>query len=374
MARRRLTPAQTDYLAPPGTGGPEAAARAWTPPPIAQIAGDASAAAALAEVSGVLAEARAEGRLLSRLALEAVEADYLVRDRAGHDDEEMLVLVESLRAHGQRTPIEVTELAPGRYGLISGWRRITALARLHKETGDPKYGSVIAQIRTPATAGDAYVAMVEENEIRLGLSYYERARIVARSVERGVFDSDRQALQRLFSTASKAKRSKIGSFMAIHRQLASWLRFPRAVPERLGLTLARVLETDPARTAAIQEGLLKFGYVPTPEEELARLAFLLENTALATPKPQPKSALLPPKPRVSRQPPAPESISEPGPEPGPEPGAATARDAAPDMGQELRPGVFLKVEGGFLHPILTLQGPAVGPELRERLEAWLATG
>ena len=27
MARRRLTPAQTDYLAPPGNGGPEAAAR-----------------------------------------------------------------------------------------------------------------------------------------------------------------------------------------------------------------------------------------------------------------------------------------------------------------------------------------------------------
>lgn len=355
MARRRLTPAQTDYLAPL----PEAAARAWTPPPIAQIAGDASATAALAEVSGMLAEARADGRLLQRLTLDAIDVDYLVRDRVGHDDDEMQVLMESLRAHGQRTPIEVTELAPGRYGLISGWRRITALGRLQAETKDPKFGSVIAQIRTPATAGDAYVAMVEENEVRLGLSYYERARIVARSVERGVFDGDREALLRLFSTASKAKRSKIGSFMTIYRQLASWLRFPQAIPERLGLTLARVLETDPARTVAIQDGLLRFGYVPSAEEELARLAFLLENTGLAQPKPQPKSALQPPKPRVSR-------AEAPAPGPAPDPGI--------DLGQEIRPGVFLKVAGGFVHPVLILQGPAVGPELRERLEAWLVTG
>jgi ParB family transcriptional regulator, chromosome partitioning protein len=358
MARRRLTPAQTDYLAPL----PEAAARAWTAPPIAQIAGDASAAAALAEVSDLLAEARADGRLLQRLTLDAIDVDYLVRDRVGHDGDEMQILMESLRAHGQRTPIEVTELAPGRYGLISGWRRITALGRLLEETKDPKYGSVIAQIRTPATAGDAYVAMVEENEVRLGLSYYERARIVARSVERGVFDGDRTALLRLFSTASKAKRSKIGSFMTIYRQLASWLRFPQAIPERLGLTLARVLETDPARTVAIQDGLLQFGYVPSAEEELARLAFLLENTGLAQPKPQPKSALQPPKPRVSRA------------EAPALPEAAPARDTGLDMGQEIRPGVFLKVEGGFLHPVLILQGPAVGPELRERLEAWLVTG
>lgn len=366
MARRRLTPAQTDYLAPPGNGGPEAAARAWTPPPIAQIAGDASATAALSEVSGMLAEARAEGRLLQRLPLDTIEADYLVRDRVGHDSDEMQILMESLRAHGQRTPIEVTELAPGRYGLISGWRRITALSRLLDETKDAKYGSVIAQIRTPATAGDAYVAMVEENEVRLGLSYYERARIVARSVERGVFDSDRQALQRLFSTASPAKRSKIGSFMTIHRQLASWLRFPQAIPERLGLVLVRILETDPARTTALQEGLLRFGYVPSAEEEQARLAFLVENTALAAPKPQPKSALKPPKPRIPQA-----EAAAPAAEP-PEPPPALPESA--DPGQELRPGVFLKVAGGFVHPILILQGPAVGPELRERLEAWLIHG
>ena len=50
--------------------------------------------------------------------------------------------------------------------------------------------------------------MVEENEIRVGLSYYERARIVAKAVAQGVFETEKQALQRLFHTASRPKRSK----------------------------------------------------------------------------------------------------------------------------------------------------------------------
>ena len=70
--------------------------------------------------------ARAEGRLVERLPLAAVETDHLLRDRIETDEEEMGHLVASIQAHGQRTPIEVTELAPGRYGLISGWRRIKA--------------------------------------------------------------------------------------------------------------------------------------------------------------------------------------------------------------------------------------------------------
>ena len=51
--------------------------------------------------------------------------------------------------------------------------------------------------------------MVEENEIRADLSFFERARIVRRAVEGGVFGSEKQALQSLFSAASYAKRSKI---------------------------------------------------------------------------------------------------------------------------------------------------------------------
>jgi hypothetical protein len=43
---------------------------------------------------------------------------------------------------------------------------------------------------------EAYLAMVEENEIRVGLSFYERARIVARAAEAGVFERHRGAAAR----------------------------------------------------------------------------------------------------------------------------------------------------------------------------------
>ena len=357
--RRRLTPAQGDYLG--SAGMLETKAWAGSPPqvrpglepsalaPIAQVAGEASAVAALAEVSGALAEARAEGRLVQRLGLDAVEVDYLVRDRLGIEAEEMAALVDSIRLHGQRTPIEVTEIAPGRYGLISGWRRLTALRRLADETGEARFATVLALLRRPETAGAAYVAMVEENEIRLGLSYYERARIVGRAVEQGVFAEDRSALQALFAAASRAKRSKIGSFLRLWRALDGLLHFPAAIPERLGLSLAHRLEEEPDFPARLARDL-QARPPGSAEEELARLAAALEGPAPRPPRPA--------------TPAAPEAPLD-----GP---ADDAGRPSPAAAQEIRPGVFLRVEGGFTRPVLIVSGPAVDPGFRERLEQWLA--
>ena len=123
------------------------------------------------------------------------------------------------------------------YGLISGWRRLAALKALHAETGDARFATVQALVRRPETAADAYVTMVEENEIRLGLSHYERARVAARATERGVFPSEKAALLALFATASRPKRSRIRAFLDIYHALDGTLRFPAALPERLGLRL-----------------------------------------------------------------------------------------------------------------------------------------
>jgi ParB family transcriptional regulator, chromosome partitioning protein len=344
--RKRLTPADPDSFTPPMVLETKAYLRPGiTPPPIAQVAGDASTTAALAEVSEVLATARAEGRLVQRLALTSIDAGYLVRDRLAGNQDEMQALMDSLRSHGQRTPIEVTEIAPGRYGLISGWRRITALTRLFTQTGDARYETVLALLRRPDTASDAYVAMVEENEVRLGLSYYERARIVALAVEHGVFGSDKAALQALFATASRAKRSKIGSFLDIYRHLGVVLQFPIALPERLGLTLSHLLSDDPDAVAQMIAAL-QAQPAATAEDELAHLSLLAENAAL-------KASIEPVLASVS---------------------ASQAKDTprpAPPDSLEIRPGVFLKVEGGWTKPILILSGPNVDPGFRERLEDWL---
>lgn len=261
MARRkRLTPPQADFLKsrtdPPAlSSGPLAA------PPIAQVAGDVASSAALEALSEEIRSARSQGRLIENLPLDAVDATYLVRDRIAVADEDQEALLQSLRSRGQQTAIEVVDLGSGRpagrYGLISGWRRLTALRNLHKETGDPRFGSVLARITQPGEAPDAYLAMVEENEIRVGLSHYERARIAVRAVDEGVFRHDRAALDRLYSSASRAKKSKIKSFVSVVRQLDGTLHFPSAIGERLGLDLARRLAEDSGFAGMVSQALAK---------------------------------------------------------------------------------------------------------------------
>lgn len=227
-------------------------------PPIADMAGSAAATAALEEMADTLRQARESGRMVLSLPLDVIEADHLVRDRIVAGAEEMAALQESLRAHGQRSPIEVVALGQGRYGLISGWRRLCALRSLQQETGDAAFGTVLALLRKPDQASDAYVAMVEENEIRVGLSFFERARIVEKSVELGVFPDDRTALRALFHGASRAKRSKIGSFLTVVRALDGHMRFPQQLGERLGLQLAQALEGDAGLGAWLREDMEAF--------------------------------------------------------------------------------------------------------------------
>lgn len=345
--RRRLTldplPASTDspVLETKAFLRPDLAAGS---PPIAQVAAEAAATAALRELSDTVAAVRAEGRLIARLPLDAIEADHLVRDRLETDEEALQALIASIRENGQRTPIEVADLGGGRYGLISGWRRLTALGVLAVE--DARFGEVLALVRRPASAAEAYVAMVEENEVRLGLSHYERARIVARAADLGVFPSEKDALARLFANASRARRSKIGSFVTLYRALDGALRFPAALPERLGLQLARL---EDGALAALGAALVA-APADTPEAEARRIGQALSQAGRAALVPAPEAE----GPLVLRQP-------------------VPAAPAAPPPA-EIRPGVFLAVTGGFTRPVLTLSGPGVDPVFRERLVAWLETG
>lgn len=276
MARKRLTAPQEMFLTRTEASD---AARGLPPPfstaPIAMIAGEASAVSGLREMAGVLEAARAEGRLVQSLPLDAIEDDHLIRDRVIGDAEEMAALKDSLRARGQQQPIDVVDLGNGRYGLISGWRRLSALRDLYAETGEARFGHVQALLRRPDGASDAYLAMVEENEIRAGLSHYERARIAALAAEQGVFSSPQDALRHLFANASRAKRSKIGSFMVLHRDLGDVLAFPAAIPERLGLALAQALE------GVIEEGDVIETAAPPAPGFVARL-----RAALIAARPQ----------------------------------------------------------------------------------------
>lgn len=335
MAKRvRLTPPQPEYLAPedPASAGIET--KSLTAPfgaraaPIAQVAGDAAASAALDRLAREMAEARAAGRLAEALPLNAILADHLVRDRIAADPEEMAALTESIRARGQQTPVDVVELGGGRFGLISGWRRYMAIRALSAETGESRFATILAVRRRPDTAGAAYVAMVEENEIRVGLGHYERARIAAIAAEQGVFPDLQTALRRLYAGASRAKRSKIGSFVVLHRALGEALRFPAAIPERLGLALVKAIET-------------RAGFADRAAADLARAA---------------------PADAVEEQAVLARLLSGDRAKPG---------RTGPKPGREIAPGLVLAAEGQGAARRLVLSGAKIDAALEARLEAWL---
>ncbi|RKF12410.1 nuclease [Roseovarius spongiae] len=283
--RKRLTPPTPEEVASGATGskkglapgavtgvGPALSPGPAQRAPIADMAGAAAASAALEEVAAELEAARSEGRLVRALPVGIVDAGHLMRDRITHavDEGEMQSLIDSLKARGQQTPIEVAETAPGQYGLISGWRRLVALRYLYQETGDPRFANVQALVRHPESAAEAYVAMVEENEIRAGLSYFERAQIVTKTVGERVYDTEKEALKGLFGSASRAKRSKIKSFIPVTRILGPHLEFPTAIGERLGLRLSARLEAEDG----FAERLIAELEEVAPQTEAAELALL----------------------------------------------------------------------------------------------------
>jgi ParB-like chromosome segregation protein Spo0J len=398
--RKRLTPAQPGFLetksATPGLtpgfaaqqspdpGAPSpapSAPSAPSAPPIAQVARDSAASAALAEVAAELESARTEGRLIQALPLSSIRRDHLVRDRLIVDPDEMIVLKQSLRSRGQQTPIEVVDLgpeaAPRRYGLISGWRRLTALDELHGGTGEARFGTVQAILRSPETAEAAYTAMVEENEIRVALSPYERARIVAKSVEQGVFPSHKQALQTLFAAASRAKRSKIGSFLPVVAALDGVLAHPAALTERLGLRLSKLLEDDPDLGRDWRVRLRKAEFdEDDPTAEIAWLEAAATEAETGVPADIPAATALPVQTVTPPATPTATPAPAPAPTGSPVPEASAAKPApapstASEGPQEIIKGVYLEQGGGFIHKTLTLSGPKVDEGFKARLIAWL---
>jgi len=225
--------------------------------PIAQVAGDAAAQSALDALADEMRDMRAGGRLVTPLPLGSITEDHMVRDRMVNEAGDMQSLKASLAARGQQTPIEVVDLGYGNYGLISGWRRLHALRALHAETRDKKFSRIQALIKPVDSVSDGYVAMVEENEIRTNLSFYERAHLACEAARLGVYPTPARAISVLFANATPAKRSKIGTFVKLHAALGDVLRFPVAIPERLGLALVRAVEADPGFAGRLTDDLRK---------------------------------------------------------------------------------------------------------------------
>ena len=252
--------------------------------PIAQVAGQAAKEAEQGDrISAAEAEswrrAREEGRVIERLPIEQIVTEHLVRDRMTHAQEEFDELKASIRANGVRTPIEVVPLEQG-WGLVSGWRRVAALQSLRAE-GAGGFETVPAIVRPGGEAAGAYLAMVEENEVRAQLTPYERGRIAVVAAGQGAFADVDRAIAGLYAAASKAKRSKIRSFALVHEEFGDLLTFPTELSEKAGLRLAAAIRNG---FAAKLRAALGAGIGSTASEEWSLLeAVLAEHEAEGRP-------------------------------------------------------------------------------------------
>ena len=272
MAKRKRLEVPTEAVSP----GLETKSAFPTPParmPIAEVARDTAGRAALEEVAREMTSAEEEGRVVKKLPIAQVIGHYLSRDRMVLDPEEMDALKASIAERGQQTPIEVLRMGGQEYGLISGMRRIEALRELGMT-------EVLALIKRPEDSAAAYRAMIEENELRADLSFYERANIAVAAVGQGIYPDTRRAVAGLFAHASPAKKSKITRFVTIRNHLGKVLTFPTAIPEKLGLALAQALEADAKLGARIGDALRK----TVPEDAAAERRTLERALKRQTPK------------------------------------------------------------------------------------------
>ena len=149
------------------------------PAPIAQVAAEAAALTGLPAPEDVadaqaLRDAQNEARLIELIDIDAINPNALIRDRTVIEAADQQELRDSILANGLRLPIEVFELTepngPFRYGLVSGYRRYMAVSELYEKTEIPTFAKIRALVVPRKTAGDTFAAMVEENEVRAGLS------------------------------------------------------------------------------------------------------------------------------------------------------------------------------------------------------------
>lgn len=237
--------------------------------------------------------AEAEGRVLVAVPLEEIAADDLPRDRLDLDgaagSEAMEELKASIRARGQREPIELYRDHRGRLQIKKGWRRVTALRALHAETGEARFATALARIDGEGGQGGEasriglYVDMVEENAVREDLTFAEMAQLVIAACDdpRTGFQDHEQALSRLYASLHKMKRSNIRQFVRLLVTLGDALKWPKAVGRDLGTAVARRLAEDEALGASLRAALTA---AETPTRQNAILKAALTSQPAAGPR------------------------------------------------------------------------------------------
>ena len=173
------------------------------------------------------------------------------------------------------------------YGLISGWRRLMALKALHAETNKSRLrhrqGAGLPTLDRPPRPTSSW-----SKRMSCGLaSATTSARGSRRAPRRAASSQAAGGAPRAVRAGLAARGARIRAFLELYHALDASLRFPAALPERLGLQLVqRVRAGDGGRIAQA----ITRADPQTPEEELALLTTL---AWAAPPKPPAPEHILP---------------------------------------------------------------------------------
>lgn len=219
------------------------------------------------------------GLITDLIPTDAVKIDKLTRDRSMGVDPELEELKTSIQSVGLSNPIRVEQTEDG-YELIQGYRRLSAFRELAKETGDPRYSRIpAALVPRGEPLVNLYRKMVDENMVRKDVSFGELAQLaLSYSQDEGI--DIRDAVRALYASALKQKRSYIMSFTIMLSRVGDAIRFPEALPRKLGLDLAKALEGS-VELAGTVIARLRDARPQTPEAEIQLLRVILQDAERA---------------------------------------------------------------------------------------------
>ena len=188
-----------------------------------------------------------------------INAHALPRDRSLMAPDAMADLQTSIATTGLRMPVEVWHLktpdGPHLYGLISGFRRLSAhhaLAAL-RQNGD--FTTIAAFIRTPNTLAEAMALMIAENEVRADLSPWEKGRVLVAARDDGLFDTIDAATTALHPHANASQRHRLRTLANVAEMLDGTLTQPETLSFRQLARLHAALRPDfaPVIMAALED-------------------------------------------------------------------------------------------------------------------------
>ncbi len=181
-----------------------------------------------------------------------IDDTALPRDRSVIDPAALDELAASILTRGLRLPVELYATETG-YALVSGYRRLMAVRRLEARHGD-RFATIPALVRPAESLIDGFARVVEENDIRQGLTPWDRGRtlIVARDSGAGTLDA---AMAKLYPHADRRKRSRLRILAEVVDAMDGWLETPELWSENRLLRLGAVLRAgwDKLLYAALDE-------------------------------------------------------------------------------------------------------------------------